>query len=1074
MKTQTGNMVILFLVMLFAGMFCLPPEYRPLQIENVTDQTVHLGLDLKGGAELRYRVDTEDRTSDKDTHQILEDMKEVISQRIEESGIVKGPTLRREGKQDLIIQLPGLTDQEVDEVKKIITTLASLKFRLVVDAERDPEAQQEMQKKRQQGNAYRLSEALKGRYQWYKEKNGGELLITELDHKDYQIKGKSGRNYDFTGAKIASISKAIDDTGRPVPAFSLKNTYKEKFGDFTGEHVGRQMAIIHNNEVVSAPVIKSRLSGGGIIEGLKSDELKELISFMKSGSLEFKPYKISENKVGPSLGEDAMIQGKNAGIWSVIFVVVFMMMYYRGCGVISILTMVANIVLLWAWLCVSGETLTLPGIGGLILTIGMAVDGNIIIFERIREERERGKILRQSVDAGFERANWTILDSNLTTLITAGILYYFGTGAIQGFAATLGIGIFLNLITIIIVSRILFNFSLEKNLFKEMKMMQAFKKPRFPFMHYRHQALFCSVALTIAGVSLFVARGHENFGLDFNGGILVQIRFKEPTTREKIVEKIAQIQTAGETKANGEVTLSEAKYPDVEVQSIVTQDIQTQSGYFSEFLIRIGNLKQAELDKLNKSIKSLERSLKREGLMRTERQDIEDELSKVLEERKNLENQNELRNDLQEAFKNELLALPFALFDPNDPDKKDHGLLDMGPNNRMFMFKLNFVRPVKKAQKQDLAGLLEEIGEFEIMPSNIHLLSLTPPPAPKEGDNAPKMEEPEESTQVQVAMKAETVEEARSRILKSFAKNKAYELSNPFIRTEQISGVVADRQKQNAVFAVFWSLLAIVLYITLRFEFKFGLSALVTLIHDVFFTLGAVAFANWSGWVNVEIDLSSIAAFLTIIGYSLNDTIVVFDRLRENLLKPKGSFDEIVNDSINQTLSRTLFTSLTTLFVVGILFFFNKGHGGMLEGFSFTMLVGVIVGTFSSIYVSGAFLVYWEMGTKSSTIFETPEKEKPAFPSTPALPLSQAPKAPTAPKKSEEPEKKQEAVVVVPPSTPPQKQEEPEDSEEDNDSEDSEEEHDPYALPSDSQEPAKKSSASPNSKKKKKKKKKKK
>lgn len=985
MKKRLPEILFIAVLTLFAAMYCLPPESRPTSklleafganphLEPLTraeertvidslygffSETVHLGLDLVGGAELRYRIDPDDipgegggdNTRSRRMNDIMEDVKNVIERRIATSGIVQEPLIRREGKFDLVVQLPGLTEQETEEVKKLITALASLKFRLVAE---DSVMQAELQKKNQGGDKYQLSPELAEKYKWYRTKNGQDILLEEIKHPDYTIDGKGGSNHDFNGSKIEAIGKTYDDRGQVVPNFTLYQKYRKKFGDFTQKHINRYMAIVHNNIVASYPEIQSRIEGNGIITGMDYEEVEELVALMKSGSLEFTPSKVSENKVGPSLGEDAIAQAYKVGIMGAGVTFLFMVGFYQGCGLISFVSVIINILLIFAWLSISGATLTLPGIGGLLLTLGMAVDGSIIIFERIREERAKNKSLRQATESGFENANSTIVDSNITTLITAWILYYFGSGPVQGFATTLAAGVIFNLFTTLFVIRSLMFVFLENNAFKEMRMANLIKETKIDFMGTKSIAFAFSVIAIFAGLTLFASRGHRNFGIDFNGGVLVQMRFKDDQAKshKEVAERVSTY--VAENSVDGK-----PKYPDAEVQSIISEESTSPAGTFNEFLVRTKNLNQDELVKVRLDIRQKEKELdqERKGENRRDVEEtIQERLAELQKQRTDLENMDYLKTDLQKIFKQELIPDAFS-FEQRSGE---------GESSKV-MLHVNLLHPITK---DEAIRLLEKEAEFT-EPEVILL------PKPSDGG------ELEKSHTFQMVVQSSSLENVKKDIRATFARTENYKLSSPFTRSEQISGVIAQKQKQDAVFAVFWALLAIIAYITIRFEFKFGLAAVICLFHDVLFTLGTVSFVKYMGWVNVEIDLSTIAAFLTIIGYSLNDTIVVFDRIRENLVKPKGTFKEVVNLSINQTLARTLLTSSTTILITLLLFIVNQGHSGMLEGFSFTMLVGIVIGTYSSIYIASALLVTWsddspeEMAKLAKKSEEKPKKVEP-------------------------------------------------------------------------------------------------
>ncbi|MGB3057422.1 MAG: protein translocase subunit SecF, partial [Candidatus Omnitrophota bacterium] len=402
-------------------------------------------------------------------------------------------------------------------------------------------------------------------------------------------------------------------------------------------------------------------------------------------------------------------------------------------------------------------TLTLPGIAGLVLTIGMAVDANVLIFERIREEFKLGKALHASVAAGYDKAFWTILDANVTTLITALILFQFGTGPVRGFATVLSIGIISSMFTALVVTRLILDFmTMGKGAhLKKLTMLQFFSMPNIPFVKIRKIAYIASILVIGLGMALFVQRGMKNFGVDFTGGTLQQFKFKE----EVSVNDVRGVM--------GKLGMAESS-------------IQ-QFGEGKEFIIRSFGEKSEEV----------------------------------------------------------------------------------------------------------ISGLEGEFGKgsFEVM------------------------------------------------------------------RVEEVGPAVGEDLRRSAIKALIFAMIGICIYISFRFEFRFAITAIVALFHDVLVALGMIALTGR------EISLPVIAALLTVVGYSINDTIVLFDRIREDRkFMRKASQEEIINTSINQTLSRTVLTSLTTLLVVLALFLFG---GAVINDFAFVLMVGVIVGTYSSIFIASPLLLDW-------------------------------------------------------------------------------------------------------------------
>ena len=388
---------------------------------------INLGLDLKGGIHLVLEADTRRLPPSENVKEAVNTALEVIRNRIDQFGVAE-PTIAREGEKRIVVDLPGIKDPQ--RAIDIIGKTALLEFKLL-DEKGD------------------LDEALKGNVPI------GDEILYNSEKKAYLIKEKTL----LTGSAIKDARVQIGQWGQPYVAIDFNSKGAKKFAEITGRHVGERLAIILDNVVQSAPVIKTRITGGkAVIEGnFTMQEANKLRIVLKSGALPVPFNMIQNTLIGPSLGKDSIRKGLISGIIGFIGVIVFMGVYYKKAGLIADGALLLNLLFLLAALAALKATLTLPGIAGIILTIGMSIDANVIIFERIREELRRERAPRSAVDAGYKRALITILDANMTTLITALILFQFGTGPIKGFATTLSIGILASLFTAIIVTRTIFN-----------------------------------------------------------------------------------------------------------------------------------------------------------------------------------------------------------------------------------------------------------------------------------------------------------------------------------------------------------------------------------------------------------------------------------------------------------------------------------------------------------------------------------------------------------------------------------------------------------------------------------------
>ncbi|MBN1794725.1 MAG: protein translocase subunit SecD [Candidatus Omnitrophica bacterium] len=698
------------------------------------NEKISLGLDLQGGMHLVLKVDTRE-LSDEARKDAPARVLEVIRNRIDQFG-VKEPSIQLQGRDKIIIQLPGVTDRE--RAINIVKQTAHLEFKLVADDNK------------------LISRALAGSVP-----AGYELK--ELDEQPLLLE----KTAVLTGDTLVTADVSFNQSRFNEPYVSLEFNTKggRIFSRITGESVGRRLAIVLDGKVQSAPVIQEKIpSGRAQISGrFTVEEANDLATILRAGALPAPVILEEERTVGALLGRDSI----DRGIFSLkvggVCVVAFMIGYYLIWGVVAVIALLLNLVLIMGALAFFGFTLTLPGIAGIVLTVGMAVDANVLIFERIREEITLGRSLVTALKNGYQRAMLTILDSNLTTLITGVVLFYFGTGPVRGFAITLIMGILSSMFSAIFVTRLIFEWMILAGWLKQTMMLQFFKAQKIDFIAKRHIAYVLSLLVIAAGLISFYKRGEANYGVDFSGGTMQQILFEKPMTAEEL-----------------RVSLSKIGMSKVYIQRIGKED--------REFLIRV----------------------------------------------------------------------------------------------------------------------YSQAGETVL-----------------------------------------------DHIRKDFSHN-PFEL----LRMEEVGPSVGADLRKKALMAVLYSLIGICLYVTIRFQFKYSIAAIVALAHDALVSIAAISLTSR------EISVTVIAAILTIIGYSINDTIVIFDRVRENLKSlKKSSLAEVMNVSMNQTLSRTFLTSLTTLFVVLALFVLG---GAVINDFAFVLLVGIISGTYSTIFVACPLVIDWSGGVVNS------------------------------------------------------------------------------------------------------------
>lgn len=479
--------------------------------EIIQKGKINLGLDLQGGMHILLKVDTSKLPVDARKDAIDRAM-EVIRNRVDQFGVGE-MAIQRSGKDSLIIQLPGVTDRE--RALDIIGKTAHLEFKLVSDNVEDL--------KKAVNN-----EAVEGYELKYLEgERGGRepLLVT----KDASLTGDL-----LVNAKTEFSSRGF---GEPYVSLTFNSKGAQIFSNVTATNVGKRLAIVLDGKVVSAPVIREAIpSGQAQISGNFSvNEANDLSVILRAGALPAPVVVEEERTVGPLLGTDSIKSGMLAAIIGTLLVVGFMIFYYRLAGLIADFALVLNVLIILAGLSLFKGTLTLPGIAGLILTIGMSVDANVLVYERMREEMNLGKSLRASIAAGYHRALSAIVDSNLTTIVAAALIFKFGTGPIRGFAVTLTIGLIANLFTAVTCTRVIFEVMCDQFNLTKLNFLHLFRRvTNIDFIGKRRIFYIFSAVLIISGIVLFAIRGEKNYGVDFSGGTMEQLIFDKPVKMDDV------------------------------------------------------------------------------------------------------------------------------------------------------------------------------------------------------------------------------------------------------------------------------------------------------------------------------------------------------------------------------------------------------------------------------------------------------------------------------------------------------------------------------------------------------------
>ena len=916
------------------------------------DKTLKLGIDLAGGTNLVYEVQKVDGKRVNDA--VMDNMVGAVIIRINPSG-QEEITVRQVGADRIEVIVPGKDPATVDEIKRRIVRLGTLEFYIPAHETADSAIVQ-----RGRALSPGTTELVDGGgnviAKWlpaFLKNNEPQFLersdVVRRTVKDLRSTGTGGEEeYEteeylmlvdpeeqrVSGQFLTSASTSIDQqNGGQVVLFRFDQQGAYRFGQLTGRYRPRDgqpdrgLAIVLDGRVQSAPTIRETITSNGSISGnFTAAEARELTDVLNAGALEvpINPKPLSEATIDPTLGEDVRNKGIQAIMIAAASVVGFMLLYYRSAGLIAIVCLVMNLVLVLSTMMLIEATFTLPGLAGLVLTIGMAVDANVLIFERIREEQRRKASLRMSIRNGFSKAFSTIIDANLTTLLTAVILFTIGTDQVRGFAVTLFIGIVMSMFTALFVSRTIFEIAEMKGWIKKLSMFSFVGETDWDFVGKRTVAAVLSVLLIAGGLGVFFTRGTNNYDIDFTGGTMVTFQLTESAEPDEVRNILAtqfddnftveRLTLAGETPDESGIHF---RLRTAETDSKATEDSELSA---EERVSRKVNAAFETADDMK---------LRKVSMTFTDVEPV------VIEE----------DDDSLEAGRNRRFN------GGRVSDVTFSGEVPLGTISDNLAVAFSELGPSEESRYQDASSLF---GIDGLKGSGTEMAAR----------GVRKYEQVRIRTLDVVS--AEDLEAALTSMQTRLDASPLFDEVNTF------ASAIASEMKQSAIMAVIVSLLAIVGYIWFRFQrITFGLAAVVALTHDVLIVLGMVALASWASGnpvgqammlTDFRINLPMVAAFLTIVGYSLNDTIVVFDRIREVRGKNPDLNAEIVNTSLNQTLSRTLLTSLTTFIVVMILYVIG-GEG--IHGFAFCLTLGVLVGTYSSVYVASPVLI-WLMNRNTS------------------------------------------------------------------------------------------------------------
>jgi SecD/SecF fusion protein len=720
------------------------------------------GIDIIGGSSFSLRIqEREDGNGAKMpiTKEQVDQAILVIEKRLNGLG-TKEPLIARQGSDGILVQMPGVEPEESAAIRKTLEKVAKLELREVSPRSEEPDASGKTLAQRVQDG----SEIVPG-YRAYILKGKDE------DGNEYKRPILLNRRMALGGSDIAN---AVPSPSRAdAVAVTLNGEGADKMAALTSNmQLGvDRIAVVLDGEVISAPTVQDRLYKNFEVSGLREPGEVQSLANSLMNPLE-NPLVVAEMRnISPTLGAAVVEQGIKAGLLSLLVTFFIVCLYYRTSGLIANIGLLVNTVILFGIMAMFGFTFTLPGIAGMVLTIGMAVDANVLIYERLREEIAAGKSLKNAIEAAYDRAFSAIFDSHVTSLITAVALFMLGSGTIKGFAVTLTIGVTASLFSAILVTRVIFRWGIDLGWFKKLTFLDLIKVRNYDFMGKRKVCILFAVATIVASLAAFAIRGERSLGVDFTGGTRVLFQLgKEATVTQAEAQKAIDAIRA---------QLSKEAYPQIESNPTT-------------------------------------------GALLT-------------------------------------------------------------------------IRCATKDAAQIIGKLRESV--------------------PALGEK------------------------------KSGSENFAIDASQ-----EEVSALIGGSFLTQSAIAIVIGFVLIILYMTMRFEFSFALGGFIAIFHDVIICVGIVVMMGG------ELSLIHVGAVLTIAGYSISDTIVVFDRIREMLLIRTDSVEKIMNEAINATLSRTLLTSTATLLSVLILSIMG---GSALRDFGFIIFIGIIIGTFSSIFIASPVVLWW-------------------------------------------------------------------------------------------------------------------
>jgi len=717
------------------------------------------GIDIVGGSAFTLRIQPkEDAEGVKMpvTPDQVEEAIRVIDGRLNALGTAE-PLIARQGDDGILVQMPGVEPEESARIREILETVAKLELRQVSTRDREIGANGKTLAQRVMDREIRIPQ-----YQAFEltqnDDDGNEITSPILLRRVAALGGSDIARANPSPSRPDSVDITLNSEGTDKMIALTKNMQPG---------VDR-IAIVLDGKVLSAPVVQSvPLGKDFVVNGLNDPGEPKKLANALMNPLENPLVVEQESSVSPTLGSAFVKQGINSGVAGLLLTALFIFIYYRTAGFVAVVALIINAVILFGVMAMFGFTFSLPGIAGLILTIGMAVDSNVLIYERLREEMANGKSLKNAIHAAYEKAFSSILDANLTTLIACVILIAMASGSVKGFAVTLTIGLVASMFSAILATRVLFRWGIDTGVLRNLSFLNLIKSANFDFIGKTKTCAIVSSILMLVALVTFGVKQEKALGIDFTGGTVVTFQLGDE-----------KVELDAINRALGKAKLTRGAFPQ-------------------------------------------EQTIPNSGTLLTVRADSKD-VDTII---------STLRSEI-----------PY--------------LAKKGENG-------NYLRDVSR---------------------------------------------------------------------------------------EVVSATLGGSFLKEAIIALCLGVFGIFGYIVIRFELSFAIGAIIAVLHDILIAIGIVVL------LGEQLTQIHVAAILTIAGYSINDTIIVFDRIRETVLIRTGEIADVMNEAINQTLSRTLLTSSTTVLTVIILAIFG---GSALRDFSMTILVGLVIGTYSSIFVASPIVLWW-------------------------------------------------------------------------------------------------------------------